>query len=357
MGFHSSLIQTSNQSLSVFLSRVNSTYSLPYKNDYCYCIVEGPTDVAFYSQYFNSLYDRIKVIPVEKVDGKMNCKLVKEYLDYFNHTLEAKKHQFLFFIDRDFGSFVSNPNIPSNYGCGIFDVDNNPDNLYVTDYYSIENSIFTKETIKKIYSSDFKKLKIGKDKVDDKEDIVNLIADIYDVQLKKFEKGLVCVTALLIYCQTHNIKYCLPEKVTFSDFIKIEQNGDLLFQYDSILENDENSFDESTFQTKLMDYIISKAKINGLPNRYMNDVEDIKNTLIINNLFCHLFRGHFLEYFWLLFGRCLKRITTNTSQIVTITSEEYTLIQTNLYCAYIESLSKFALRTIGEFAKSIEGSR
>ncbi|MBQ3617277.1 MAG: DUF4435 domain-containing protein, partial [Bacteroidales bacterium] len=303
--------------------------------------------------FFQKYYDKIKIISVEKVGDKMHCNLVKEYLDSYNSKIKVQvkyQHQFLFFIDRDFGAFISNPNIPSTYGSKIFNDQTNPDNLYITDDYSIENSIFTKDTLKNIFRS-IKRIKIGNSIVEDADDIIEQIADLYDNQLKKFEQRLVGIIAILIYCKKNNISFSL-ESVKFNEnHFTIDESGELFFKYDTIMEYDMN-FNESTLQTKLINYLITKAGITQIINH--NDVDVIKNN-IKNGLIYHLFRGHFLEKFWMLFGKCLKRFKTKTSQIVTISSEEYNLKTTNIYCARIKSLSKFAHRTIVELAKSIEG--
>ena len=192
-----------------FLSDVIQHSYPQYEEDCCYCIVEGPTDEMFYSVYLSKFYKKIKVIPVSKDAGVMNCNKVKECLDYFNSHQIGSKHQFLFFIDRDFGAYnpTLNPNIPSNYGSITFDDNTNPENLYVTDDYSIENSIFTKKTIGNIYKNDFKEFQDNKGRKfsfpnsQDKDLTIKQIENLFDSQLQKFELKFVSIISILIWCK------------------------------------------------------------------------------------------------------------------------------------------------------------
>ncbi len=364
MGFHSDLKQTRNQSLSGFLSRVNSTYSLSYKNDYCYCIVEGATDVDFYKIYLKRFYDKIKVIPVAKVDGKMNCCLVIEYLKDFNGNINGNKKQFLFFIDRDFDYEYAdpseptqkknlNPNIPKNYRNGCFDDIDNPENLYITDAYSIENSIFTKETVKNIF--EHLKTPMKKDKRKDYTEVYEAIGELYEQQLQKFEIRLVHIIAILIHCKKNNIDYKL-ENVKFKEHIEIDQQGHLTFKYvnnsdQSVNENNFALFDETVLQDTLEDELVSAAGIN---KSSINDADvvSIENEIKKGEIF-KLFRGHFLEDFWKIFGKQMTEVVLPTKETIRFNKHEYDTHASYIYCGAISSLNKFAFRTVCQFASSI----
>lgn len=352
-----------SNTLDGFLSQVNMVYYnniKSFKSSICYCIVEGIRDVPFYTKYFQRM--PIEVIPVEKTDGKLNCCLVKEYLDKFNKDIKGNKHQFLFFIDRDFGSYRSelNSNIPSNYGSITFDDNTNPENLYITDDYSIENSIFTKETIKILYR-DFKKVL----KEDPRqEDVLNQIANLYDKQLKKYVQKLSYLIAILIHCKKNRIKYIVDD-VSFGKFFTFNEYGELVFKYskgDNTIKEDSVHFNDSEFQTELRAYLVSKSKIDEsrIDN---NDVINIHNDLnsstyneegVEDKKIYHCFRGHFLEAFWTQFGQMLRKIKMNGSEVISIKKTEYDRIDTYTYCARIDSLTDFEIRTIYEFKRSIK---
>ena len=358
MGYHSVLSQAGNQSLSVFLSRVNPAYSLSYKNDYCYCIVEGQTDEKFYSVYLRNFYEKIKVIPVSKDAGVMNCNKVKYYLDYFNSNQIGSKHQFLFFIDRDFGAYEAalNPNIPSNYGGSTFDDKTNPENLYVTDDYSIENSIFTKETIRNLFQYDFKVFQVnGGGKFmftndDDRNLIIKQIEDLFDGQLRKFELKFVPIISILIWCKKNNINYQLGN-FKFSDLFDIKDTGEIIFQYQTngtkVCEDDCN-YDENQFRLELKGKLYAKSQINENDVNY-DEVSLIENDIKEAKKF-HTFRGHFIEPFWNKFNDSFKKITINNSQTLTIVNGlKMNIVYAN--CGYIKSLTNFAQRTISKFGQ------
>ncbi len=365
MGYHSVLSQAGNQSLSVFLSRVNPAYSLSYKNDYCYCIVEGTTDVDFYRIYLQHFYDKIKVIPVAKVDGKMNCCLVIEHLKDFNRNINGNKKQFLFFIDRDFDyEYVDNtsnntkqnlnPNIPKNYGNGCFDDIDNPENLYITDAYSIENSIFTRETVKNIF--EYLKKPKKKDKRRDYTGVYETIGDLYEQQLQKFEMKLVRIIAILIYCKRNNIDYKL-DSVKFKEYIEIDKQGYLTFKYVNNSNQcvNENSsahlFDETILQEKLKHELVSAAGIN---ESSINDADvvSIENEIRKGKIF-KLFRGHFLEDFWKIFGKQMTEVVLSPNETIRFNKHEYDTHDSYIYCGAIRSLNEFAFRTVYQFGSCI----
>ncbi len=346
----------------VFLSRVKGTNAVPYHPECCYCIVEGSTDELFYSNYLRNFYKKIKVISVEKVTGKMNCNQVKEHLDYYNTNHIGSKYQFLFFIDRDFGAYIQklNPNIPLNYGNSSFDDITNPENLYLTDDYSIENSIFTKETIKKIFECDFKKIvndggktvKFGNKT--EKNKIINMISKLFEMQLEKYELKLATIISILIWCKQKNINYQLSN-VNFTEFFDINDTGHIIFKYKTdeglVVSEGDSNYNENIFQNKLKQKLYDKSLINESTVNY-NAVNIIENNLQLKNIF-HIFRGHFIEPFWHKFNNNFKKITIAKSKQLTIVNVlEMNTVYAN--CGYIESLSNFAKRTILKFEQEIQ---
>lgn len=338
-----------------FLSEV-AGLPVSYDDDVCYCIVEGKTDKEFYSKYFSKYYDKITILPVAKIDDEGNKTLVKQYLDDFNGRNFGSKHQFLFFIDRDFGGYINDPNIPDKYGDLIFDDVHNPENLYVTDDYSIENSIFTKETIIDLFI-DIKKVLNKKRGITEeyKRDVLNKIGEFYNAQLRNYEYRLRRIIALLIYCKTNSIQYKLRD-VSFNDFFIIEPNGKLCFRYltqdnHEVNEND-SLFNEDDFQKNIISYTIDNAQINGNIINY-TDVLKIENDIQSETIY-HIFRGHFLEAFWFRFGEKFRRFQIDGTNTIPISDTQYGFQDTFRHCAYIESLSSFIDRTIIKFKQEIK---
>lgn len=353
MGTFKTLLDANYNSIVSFLSVVAGR-AVAYKKDYCYCIVEGKTDKDFYANYFEKFYNKIKLIPVAKVDEKANKALVKEYLDIFNRKQLGPKKQFLFFMDNDFGKYINDPNIPQMYGAKQFDDTTNPENLYVTDEYSIENSIFTKGTIINLFKNFKKVLHNKKVTIDFKNKVILEISEHYDKQLKKYEQKLVKIIALLIYCKLNKIEYTLDD-VTFNIFFEIEANGMLYFKYETnngFISETNSNYDEIQMQSALKRFVLEKAKIHS---KNIDDIaiEKIENDIKTDKIY-HLFRGHFLDSFWISFGQKFKQFTTTDGNKIPIPKTEYDLHDTYVHCAYIESLTNFADRTICKFKKEIK---
>lgn len=124
--------------------------------------VEGKDDLAYYqgriiSQLCN---DQWEVILIEAGHPKGNKKRVLRLLDIIDWNRFSPK-QTVFFIDRDLSDFLDN--LPQN------------DNLYITDEYSIENSIVTVYTLRRALIELFG---------------ISLVDYEFDIVTRLFEQGI-----------------------------------------------------------------------------------------------------------------------------------------------------------------------
>lgn len=93
------------------------------REEQIYIFVEGDEDIAYYSHAIQQNFPNLKIIKFVAGDREKVLQ-INEYIDwgYYN------KHQILFFVDKDMSYWM-------NMDLGL------PDNVYVTDEYSIENDI------------------------------------------------------------------------------------------------------------------------------------------------------------------------------------------------------------------------
>ena len=107
----------------------------PTSNDF-YAFVEGKTDIAYYGHCFNNIPKKIEIIQVEKVADKGGKENVLKLYNEMDWNV-FKKNKVLFFVDRDLSEIVKE-NIPTDV------------NVYITDGYSIENSITSEHTCRRL---------------------------------------------------------------------------------------------------------------------------------------------------------------------------------------------------------------
>ena len=146
----------------VALLQLMQTYNR--HDDQVFFIVEGKDDVAFYMamlQRYPKISDRSSII----VAG--NRKNVIRTHDELNWKRYSKKRVF-FFVDRDLSDFTKEYTPKSK-------------NIFVTDGYSIENYIFTKELLSKSLRIFFDTRKIN-------EEDEELIKSLFDAAAREFEK-------------------------------------------------------------------------------------------------------------------------------------------------------------------------
>ena len=92
-----------------------------------YLFFEGQEDITYYSNFIHRLYPEMELVQINS-EGKENVLKIHSFFDWERFP----KRQILFFVDRDF-----------DYWCGVAQGDDY--NIYVTEGYSFENDIVTKE--------------------------------------------------------------------------------------------------------------------------------------------------------------------------------------------------------------------
>lgn len=137
--------------------------------------VEGKDDPSYYQSHIDAIIDADKwdVVLIEAGDPKGNRDRVLKLLDIIDWNRFSPK-QTAFFIDRDLSDFFPKQKVEKS-------------NLYITDYYSIENNIISTYTLKRALREIYN---------------VNLTEKEFAIVGSLFNKGLnlVCETVKIISC-------------------------------------------------------------------------------------------------------------------------------------------------------------
>lgn len=167
-------------------------------DDTIFCFVEGQEDIAFYSQYIERHYNsEVKYIICY---GKDNVLQNHQSIDWNSYC----KKRLLFFVDKDFDEYIKQE----------IQID---ENLYSTDFYSIENFLVDDYVLKKFirdncFISD--------------ERIINDLIGEFRIQRKKFISRLTKISAWMIYCRKNSFEVNFSD-FKLSDMFKIDTNGNL----------------------------------------------------------------------------------------------------------------------------------
>lgn len=117
--------EQSRQKANIRYHNFLNKYRKDDKIEYIFC--EGDEDIAYYSHAIKQLYPQLKIVKIP-AGGKDNVILLNSYFDWTRFN----QNQLLFFVDRDMSYWLGMD--------GAF-----PDNIYVTDGYSIENDVVKEE--------------------------------------------------------------------------------------------------------------------------------------------------------------------------------------------------------------------
>lgn len=168
-----------------------------------YAFVEGKEDVSFYRCFIEHLLPADWEVEV-LIEGNRD-KVLSTY-ETFDWRVFNKK-QIVFFVDRDLSEF-KNEDLSSK------------ENLYVTDCYSIENSIVNGQTLWNVLKElcHFSELKY-----EDK----TLIISLFERQLNIFYEEMVPLMSWILHWTLLNIKPNLQNMRTFFNKLFYFQNGEL----------------------------------------------------------------------------------------------------------------------------------
>ncbi|MEE0946982.1 MAG: DUF4435 domain-containing protein [Acutalibacteraceae bacterium] len=189
-----SLVQDREQA-NVALLELKQKYNPGGKD--VYAVVEGKDDIAYYTCIF-ARYPKFSNVTIVSANNRKNVVKAFELTDW---SVYSDKRVF-FFVDRDL-SEITGENTPI------------ADNVYVTDEYSIENSLFNEDLF-------FVTLKIffGVDNLEEEE--IEVLSQLYHEARKQFESIFLPIMGWILYWRSTGFS-CNLNNLNSGDFYKINQ--------------------------------------------------------------------------------------------------------------------------------------
>lgn len=167
------------------------------QEDKVYLVVEGKDDVAYYTCIF-ARYPQFSEVEIIVANNRKNVIKTYEAVDW--NVISSKR--VLYFIDRDLSDITGEytPTAP---------------NVYITDFYSIENSLFNERllwaSLKAIYG------------INDLEEAESAtISSLYQTAVSAHEQAFFVIMAWIVYWRTHSI-VCTLNNINSEDLFAIDQ--------------------------------------------------------------------------------------------------------------------------------------
>ena len=162
-----------------------------------FCLVEGKDDPTFYRYQAEKCLSKDYHISWIKCRGKKQVKATYDLIDWDTYS----RDRILFFMDRDLSDYVRDENI-------VRDV-----NVYITDYYSIENSIACKEVFDRVLEE-----VLGPElSADDREKL----CEQYESQRILFENEMLFAMANIIYWKNKGVSPANYKNIKIKNLISV----------------------------------------------------------------------------------------------------------------------------------------
>ncbi len=219
-------------------------------DDTIFCFVEGNEDVSFYSQFLERhKQNDLKFIICNGKENVIN--------NYKNLTWDFyDKKRILFFIDKDYDDYIENELI-------------NDENVFVTQYYSIENYLVNDITLKKFIIDNF---------FITNEDIIKTLVNNFRIQHQEYINQLKKISAWMMYCRKNKHKVNFNE-IKISDLFKINSDGILekkvLVDYSGFFDYICSKTNTSHFNINEIKKYLSKINIEQNRQKFVRGKYDL----------------------------------------------------------------------------------
>ncbi len=210
-----------------------------------FCLVESVEDNSFYRHFFEIYKENI---PVKYIvcNGKQN--VIDNYNDLDWQFYDKKR--ILFFIDKDFDDYIERETL-------------NDENVFITDYYSIENYLVDEKILEKFITDNC---------LITSESVIQLAVENFKKQHKIFVKQLKMISAWMMYCRKNNFEVCFND-IKMSDLFKIDNDGKLikksLSTYRSKFEYLCDKTQSNHFNITEIRFFYNKIKEETKPKKYI----------------------------------------------------------------------------------------
>lgn len=256
-----------------------------------YLIVEGKDDITYYKHCFENFIPEdweIVAIPASCTNHTEGCK--KKLINFYNN-LDWKvfnKEQIVILIDRDLSGIIDESIMPES------------ENIYITDGYSIENSIVNDKTFYRTLTE-----LCCFEEFDDisKKNLLNS----FNTQLNKFCKEMIIIMSWIVCWQKNNLNPKL-QNIKIKNLYRISFNNIELKHgnvSEFIHEQCKISYDKSIFEDEL------KCLISKNPNKYIRG----KYLLEFFKIYCKIITEEYKNITNIQFSRLGKAVKLDFSDI------------------------------------------
>ena len=272
-----------------------------YKKDkveIVYGFVEAKEDLSLYSSCIYNELPSNAIIHLIPCSGKYKVRDTYKLIDWST----CSKHRICFFRDRDLSDYIED-------GEDLCE----RENCYVTDGYSIENSLITENLLRRL-------LREVLGYQDDSLDVTDEIVEKFIQDKNEFENQLKNVMSHIIYWKMNDIPSPL-NTISVKGFVDIS-NSNIVYKKP---------------EDKLQ-YIYSKANVD-LSKCDITEIASIEASISTDDKFRNIIRGHFLSEFFMHYCNCIKKCQQKLSLKLDVNN----IIAPR--CEKIESLSNFIKNT------------
>lgn len=282
-----------------------------YKKDktkIVYGFVEGKDDIALYATCINNeIMQYGGEVCLIECKGKNNLEYTyKKLIDNGNYS----QQRVCFFRDRDLSDYFANDRY-------LFE----KSNCYVTDKYSIENSLITNNLFKRMLNE---VLGYNAKSLDEKETLI----DKFNTCKNKFEDEFKIVMAQIIYLKKIGNKFDL-NKIKVKDLVEIKG---IEISYKS--------------ERNKLDYVYKQAQVNE-SDCDEKEIQSIATHISENEQYRNIIRGHYLADFFIHYCNAINKTKSQLSSKLDVARILAPRAEK------IKSLCEFIQKTYLEYYKTI----
>ena len=297
MGQHVEELRGAREGLTVAYTQFLNDYKKD-QVEIVYGFVEAKEDLSLYSSCIYNELPSNAIIHLIPCRGKYKVRDTYNLIEWTKHS----KHRSCLFRDRDLSDYIED-------GKDLCECEN----CYVTDGYSIENSLITKNLLRRL-------LREVLGYQSDSYEVTDEIVKKFIQDKIEFENQLKNVMSHIIYWKMNDIVSPL-DTISVKGFVDIS-NSNIVYK---------------TPEDKLT-YIYSKAKVD-FSKCDITEIASIESSISTDDKFRNIIRGHFLSEFFMHYCNCIKKCQQELSLKLDVNN----IIAPR--CEKIESLSNFIKNT------------
>lgn len=270
-----------------------------------YGFVEAKEDLSLYSSCICNELPSNSNVHLISCGGKYNVRDTYNLIDWTKYS----KHRICFFRDRDLSDYIED-------GKDLCE----RENCYVTDGYSIENSLITENLLRRL-------LREVLGYQDDSLNVIDEIVEKFIQDKNEFENQLKNVMSHIIYWKKNGIQTPL-NTISIKGFVDISNSNVDPSNINIVYKKPEDK----------LHYIYSKANVD-LSKCDITEIASIEAFISTGDKFRNIIRGHFLSEFFMHYCNCIKKCKQELSLKLDVNN----IIAPR--CEKIESLSNFIKNT------------